>query len=145
LRHPATRLERVGIGLVMVAIAAALLAAVGRLDQDVEVNVPIRYGLLVAPLHIGLLALAVQFLASRAVTPSRQAALLATAVVFAAGLLALQIAVGRAAIATAAAIATTMDRYDAGIREPAMEKLIFPDLAVADRVLAALRRVIDDQ
>jgi hypothetical protein len=125
-----------------VAIAAALLAGIGRLDQEAQVDVPIRYGLLVAPLHIGLLTLALPFLASRAVTPRRQAALLGTAVVFAAGLLALQIAVGRVATATAATIARTIDRYDAGFREPGMEKLIFPDLAVADRVLEELHHFV---
>ena len=137
--RPATRLHRFVVGLVIVALVAAFLAAIGRVDLEAEVKVPVRYALLVAPLHIGLLALALPFLTTRAVTYARRVALLGGASVFAAGLLVLQIMAGRAAVTASDAIATTLDRYDDGLREPGMERVVFPDLAEADRILTALR------
>jgi hypothetical protein len=38
------------------------------------------------------------------------------------------------------AIAATLDRYDAGVRDHGMERVVFPDLATADRVTATLLR-----
>jgi hypothetical protein len=140
-RRPETRLQRQGVAWVIVAVAAAVLAAVGRVDQETEVKIPVRYALLVAPLPIGLLALALPPLASRAATVCRQAALLGGALVCAGGLLMLHALIGRSAITVATDIRRTIDRYDAGNREPGMEKLIFRDLTVADRVLATLRQV----
>jgi hypothetical protein len=136
----ATRLDRIGVGLVLAALAAAILAAVGRVDLEPEVKVPIRYVVMVAPLHIGLLALALPFLVSYARTLRREVLVLSAASVFAAILLALQFLAERPAAAAADAIVTTLDRYYAGIREPGMQRVVFPDLAVADRVLAALHQ-----
>jgi hypothetical protein len=138
-RRSTTRSQRFAIGLVMASLAAALLAAIGRVDQETEVRTSLRYALLVAPLHIGLLVLALRFLANRATTPRRQAVLLGGALAFAGALLTLQVAIGRSATTNVANILRMIDSYNAGIREPGMEKLIYPDLAVADRVLATLR------
>jgi hypothetical protein len=137
---PASRLHRIAIGLIMAGIAAAFLAAAGRADLQAEVKVPVRYAVMVAPLRIGLLALALPFLVARATTPRRQMALLAVATFSAAVLILLQIGEGRSAIAVSEAIAATLDRYDAGVRARGMERVVFPDLATADRVTATLRR-----
>jgi len=53
----------------------------------------------------------------------------------------LQVLIGRSAITIAMDIQATIDPYEAGVREPGMEKIIFPNLTVADRVLATLRRI----
>ena len=135
--RPKTRLHRFGTGLVMVALATALLAAIGRVDLEPEVKVPVRYAVLIAPLHVGLLALALEWGASR---PRRQGGFLAAAAGLAAALLVLQVFGGRSAVLAADVIAATLDRYDAGVREPGMERVVFPDLAEADRITAALRQ-----
>jgi hypothetical protein len=138
---PATRLHRLAIGLIMAALAAALLAAVGRVDLETEVQVPVRYAVLVAPLHIALLALVVPFFARWASTLTRQASLLAAVAVFCMAIVAVQFVVGRSATKAADAITATIDQYDAGIRAIGMDKVIFPDLTTADRVMAELRRI----
>ena len=140
LKCQTTRLQRIAVAWVIAALAAALLAAAGRVDVAPEV--PLRYALLIAPLHIGLLALVLSFFANRVVTPRQQTTLLCAGALFAAGLVALPVAAGRFATGTAATIAATIDLYDAGIREPCMEKLIYPDLAIADRVLEALHHFV---
>jgi hypothetical protein len=78
LPRPTTRLQRMAVGWVMAALGAALLAAIGRVDQETTVH----YALLVAPLQIGLLALALPFLASGATTLRRQAVLLGGGLAF---------------------------------------------------------------
>jgi hypothetical protein len=138
-----TRLHRIGIGLVMAALAAAFLAAVGRVDLDPDVKVPVRYALMVAPLHIGLLALALSALARRtssvqAGAQRRQVVCLAIGAALAAVLLLLQVMAGRSAVIASGAIATTLDHYQAGFRDPGMERVVFPDLAEADQISAAL-------
>ncbi len=139
-RRPATRLQRQAVAWVIVAFAAAALAAVGRVDQEANVRIPVRYALLVAPLHLGLLALALPLLAGLADRLRRQAALLGVALALAGGLLALQVLMGRAAMTVTDDMHGMIDRYNAGVREPGMEKLIFPDLTEAERILARLRQ-----
>jgi len=141
LPSPAVRLHRIAIGLIMAALAAAFLAAAGRADLQADVKVPVRYAIMLAPLHIGFLALALPYLAVRATSPQRQIVLLGSATLVAAALIALQIGEGRSAILASNAMVTTLDRYDAGIRDRTMQRLVFPNLATADRVLEALRCV----
>lgn len=137
--RPKVRLHRLGTSLVLVALGSALLAAAGRVDLEPEVKVPVRYAILVAPLHIGLLALALSWRGA-AGTPRRQAGLLGGAAGLAAALLVLQVLGGRSAVAASDAISATLRRYNDGAREPGMERVVFPDLAEAGRITAALRQ-----
>ncbi len=141
LPRPAPRLHRISIGLIMAALAAAFLAAVGRADLQADVKVPVRYAVMLAPLHVGLLALALQYLATRATTPRRQGVLLGSAALVAAVLIVLQTGEGRSAIVASNGITATLDRYDAGFRDGAMQRLVFPNLATADRVRETLERL----
>jgi hypothetical protein len=141
LPRPAPRLYRFAIGMIMAALAAAFLAAAGRVDLEADVKVPVRYAVMLAPLHVGLLALALPYLANRATTPRRQIVLLGSATLFAGALITLQIGEGRSAIAESTAMSATLDRYDAGIRDSAVQRLVFPNLATADRVIRTLRRI----
>jgi hypothetical protein len=137
----ASRLHRFAVGLVMTALAGACLAAVGRVDLEPEVKIPVRYAVMVAPLHIGLLALALSWLARRADTRPQQVWSLGVALAFATVLLVMQVLAGRAAATASDAIAMTLDRYQSGFRDPGMERVVFPDLDMADRVTAALRNI----
>lgn len=141
LRRPATRLHLIGIGLIIVALGAAFLAAIGRVDIEQEVKMPVRYSMLVAPLHIGLLALVLPFLARLATTLHRQIALLGAGTALAGMLLLLQIVSGRSAMLASSSIANTIARFEeTGVVEPGMERL-FPYPVLADRVLTELRNL----
>lgn len=102
---------------------------------------PVRYSMLVAPLHIGLLALVLPFLARLATTLHRQIALLGAGTALAGMLLLLQIVSGRSAMLASSSIANTIARFEeTGVVEPGMERL-FPYPVLADRVLTELRNL----
>jgi len=139
-RRPATRLHLIGIGLIIIALGVAVLAAIGRVDIDQEVKLPVRYSILVALLHIGLLALALPFLVRLATTLQRQITLLSGGTVLAGMLLVLQIMSGRYAIIDSGLIRNALTRFEqTGQVEPGMERL-FPDPIFAYRALKELHK-----
>lgn len=139
LRRPATRLHLIGIGLIIVALGAAFLAAIARVDVEPEVQVPYRYAIFVALLHIGLLALVLPFFARLATTPQRQITLLGAGAAFAGMLVLMQIVSGRHVMIVSTLINNAIARYEeTGVLEPGMERL-FPNVPQADRVLTELR------
>jgi hypothetical protein len=76
-----------------------------------------------------------------ATTAQRQSALLATGTMLAGVLLLLQIIPGRFAITTYRSVASSIARYEeSGVIEPGREYL-FPDAALANRVLGELRKL----
>jgi hypothetical protein len=122
----------------MVALAIAFLAALGRVDIDQEVTVPVRYAVFVAPLHIGLLALVLPVFAGVAVTPQRQIALLSAGAALAGVLLLMQIVPGSNAISAYRSVASSIAHFERSrVIEPG-SKYLFPDPALADRVLRDL-------
>jgi hypothetical protein len=137
----ATRLHRVGVGLIIVALGTAFLVTLGRVDIEQEVKLPVRYAIFVAPLHIGLLALVLPFLARLATTPRRQIILLGAGTALAGILLLLQIFSGRSAMIVSSSIANTIARFEeTGVVDPGWERL-FPNVGQADRVLMELRNL----
>ena len=139
--HPVTRLHRVGIGLIIVALGIALLITLGRVDQAQKVTVPVRYAVFVAPLHIGLLALILPFLARLATTAQRQIALLSTGTTLAGVLLLLQIIPGRFAITTYSSVASSIARFEeTGVVDPGWQHL-YSNVDQANRVLMELRNL----
>jgi hypothetical protein len=122
----------------MIALGIAFLVALGRVDIEQEVKVPVRYAVFVAPLHIGLLAVALPHLAQLATRSKRQIALLGAGATFAAILLVLQVAAGRSAIIVSTSIANAIARFEeTGLVEPGWEQL-YPDVGQAKRVLTEL-------
>jgi hypothetical protein len=116
------------------------LAAIGRVDIDQEVKLPVRYSILVALLHIGLLALALPFLVRFATTLQRQITLLSGGTALAGMLLVLQIMSGRYAIIDSGLIRNALTRFEqTGQVEPGMERL-FPDPIFAYRALKELHK-----
>jgi hypothetical protein len=141
LRRPSTRLQRLGIGLIVIALGIAFLVTLGRVDIEQEVKLPVRYAIFVAPLHIGLLALVLPFLARLASSPQRQIALLGAGTTLAGMLLLLQIVSGRSAMIVSSSIANTIARFEqTGVVEPGWEHL-FPNVGQADRVFMELRNI----
>ncbi len=134
------RTARIGGGLMIVTLVSAMLAAIGRVDMAPSVLVPLRYCVIVTPLHVGLLAVALPYVARHATTQRSPIRLRAAALAFALFLLAFQALKGATLVAATDALSAMLDRFDAGIREPAMTRVIFPDLAMAKRVVDAARR-----
>jgi hypothetical protein len=134
LNRELTRAQRIATALVLFSLGGAAMAAVGRSKLADGIDVPVRYAVLVAPLHAGLLALALPW-------ASRHArAALAGAVGLAAVLVVVQVVGGIAAMRAVGRMAAIVARYYAGERDPQMAKILYPDLQDADRVVAALRR-----
>ena len=139
IRPPGGRLERLAVGLIMFSMASALLAALGRADVDPDVRVPVRYSVLVAPLHIGLLWLACPYLSRQWATPERRPILQTLMVGAGVLLLVQQVAAGEAAVATTDAMRATIRRFIAGDTDPAMTRVIFDNLEEARRSWETIR------
>ena len=127
----AGRNERFAVSLIAFSMATAVLAAVGRVDVDVDVRVPVRYAVFMAPMHIGLLMLLWPRIAARGDRHRR--GLQGVAVAMALVLLAQQVVAGQAAVATTAAIRQTLARFSAGEVTPDMTTVVYVDLAQARR------------
>jgi len=134
LNRDLTRLQRIATALILFSLGSAAMAAVGRSQVADGIDVPVRYAVLVAPLHAGLLALALPWAARHA------RAARACAVGLACVLLALQVIGGVAAVRAVDRMAATVARYYAGERDPQMAMVVYPDLPEADRIIATLRR-----
>jgi hypothetical protein len=129
-----SRFERVCTGLILFSMGTVALAAVGRPDLATEIAVPVRYAVLLAPMHAGLLGLALQAMART--RHGAKASVLATGL--AAVLFTQQIPAAAAAIRASRGITETVQRFVAGQRDDAMRSTVFPDLAAAERIFARL-------
>jgi hypothetical protein len=134
VRRDLDRRQRVALALMALSIASAVLAAGGRVPGQGDVPVPVRYTVLLAPLHVGLLLLALPHAAAR-LTPATGLALTAAAL-----LVVQQVGTGEAAIENTARIRTEVRRFAAGVTEPEMERVVFDDLPEARRQLEAIQR-----
>jgi hypothetical protein len=134
----ASRAERVAAGLILFSLGTAAMAGLGRSGAPDALNVPLRYGVLVTPLHVGLLILALPF-AGELWRANRGAA---EALVAAVLLLALaQNAVMAASVVRISdAYREAIADFRQGRRWPEAAVYVHPDLARAERAYAALAR-----
>jgi hypothetical protein len=128
MKRSVTRLERVAAALIAFSLASAVLAAIGRVDVDETIRVPIRYALFIAPLHIAALFL---------IGPYVQRAVL---MIVACLLIVQQIVSGQAAVATARSMRDTIHRFVNGDTTPEMTRVIYSDLHQAREDLDQIRR-----
>jgi MFS family permease len=137
-RHLSTPLDRIAIGMVLLAFGSAALAALGRADLADEVAVPVRYTLFATALQVGLLCLVLP----RVVRYGERSRLLASAggLVVAVALLVQQVVVGRAAVEIVDAIAQEADCFAQGAHAGEVSKVVTRAPADAQAVLAALRQ-----
>jgi hypothetical protein len=134
----AGRLERIGLDLILFALITAALAAVGRVDENVQVIVPVRYAVFMSALQAGVICVLAPPIAERWERLRRY--IVPAALAGALALLAQQAAAGASAIKTSRYIEAEIAAFDAGARRPEMHQLIFPDLAVAAQVEGEYRR-----
>jgi hypothetical protein len=141
VRQPATRLERLAIALVMFSLISAAMATLGRVDIEGHngVLVPVRYAVLLVPLHVGLVWIVAPTFARR--WNDRTWWPLASGVLTVVCLLLLvqQVAAGQIAVASARQMRTTIARFVAGQTDPEMTNVIYPDLEQARRELTIIR------
>lgn len=128
IRPPGGHLERLAVGLIMFSLASALLAAIGRADVDLDIRVPVRYSLFVAPMHIGWLWLTCPHLSRQWAVSERRPRIRALMAGVGILLLAQQMAAGEAAVATTGAMRLTIQRFIAGETDPVMATVIFDNL-----------------
>jgi hypothetical protein len=129
--------ERVACALILFTLGTAVMAGLGRSGLQDPYNVPIRYGLLVAPLQIGFLMLAAP-LVSRLWRrrPQLAEALVAAAL---AVVLVQDVAFAAKAITAADALRGRVAMLYAGIVTPDMVNLTGPVPGFAEGVMARLR------
>ena len=124
-----TRFERICTGLIVFSLGTVVLAALGRVDLATAVVVPVRYAVLLAPMHVGLLGLMYAAL-PKSYYPTAHA----VAVVLASLLLGLQIPAANAAVQTSRDITVLVQRFLVGEWDERMQSTVFPDLTKAERI-----------
>lgn len=133
------RLERFCIALIAFSLATAAAAAVGRAGAE-EGILPVRYSVLMTPLHIGLLGLALLWLQERAMVVAQwrrvQVAVIGSGLIF----LVQQVAAGHAEAAKAQAMNAEIADFMAGKRDPAMTHIVYHDLDYAQQAVDEMRR-----
>lgn len=134
----ASRAERVAASFILFTLGTAAMAALGRSGMPDPLNVPLRYGVLVAPLHVGFLifALPTAGVLWRANRGAAQALIAGVLLLAAAQNAVMALKVIRASDVVRTAIAD----FKAGVRTPEMLTFIHPNQAHAERVYAELAR-----
>lgn len=132
----ASRAERVAASFILFTLGTAAMAALGRSGMPDPLNVPLRYGVLVTPLHVGFLMFAlptagVLWRANRTVAQSLIAGVLLIAAAQNA-VMALKV------IRASDVVRTAIADFKAGIRTPEMLTFIHPDQGHAERVYSWL-------
>jgi hypothetical protein len=129
--------ERVACGLILFSLGAAAMAGLGRSGVEEPHNVPLRYGLLVAPMQVGLVMLAAPWatrLARRA--PGR---LESVALILLLAMFAQNAAMAVKVVQASDVIRNEITAFHAGARRPDMLTLVHPNLAMAELLSMRLR------
>jgi hypothetical protein len=135
----ATPSERVACGLMLFTLGAAAMAALGRSGMEDPHDVPLRYGLLAAPMHAGVVMLAAPLLAGlwrddrRLLAQCLSLALLTS-------VFAQDAAFAAKAIAASDTIRAAIADFHAGARTPLIRTLVHPDPAHAEAISDRLAR-----
>lgn len=136
-RH-ADRSARVATGLILFSLGVAAMAGLGRAGAPDALDAPLRYAIMVTPLHVGVLVLLLPLASEVFRARRRTAQALAAAVLLLAAAQNAVMAVGVVRIGDA--IRQTLVDFRAGRRDPQAAVFVHPDLAYADRVYAEFRR-----
>jgi hypothetical protein len=132
------RLDRICCSFILFSLAAAGMAALGRANASPSLLIPVRYALLMAPLHIGVFVL----LVTRNPGASRwsvgaQSTALALIMVLGVGH---QLAGRYVVLRFCANLEQELDAFNAGRRSPEMTEYVYPRMERADQVSAEMKR-----
>jgi hypothetical protein len=141
-RGPSGRLERMAVAMIMFSLFTGVLAALARAGEPVVngVLVPVRYSVMLTPLHVGLLWVVAPALSRLWVDRARARAVTVCLLSICGALVVQQIAAGQAAVANTQRIRSTIERFLDGQTDADMATVISEDLDAARRELAARRR-----
>lgn len=134
-----TRLDRIGVGMILFAIGAAILATVGRADMSEKVEIPVRYAIFSTMLQAALLCIILPRSVRFASWTGELVSGLGLALSM--GLLIVQIFIARAALTIADSISREADCFAEGALRGAASPVVTRWPEDADRVLAELRRL----
>lgn len=134
----ATPVERVACGLILFTLGAAVMAGLGRTGLQDSHNVPLRYALLVAPMHVGLLMLAMPHVGDLWRRDRRLAEVLCLVVLL--GVFAQNAAMAVKVVRASDVMRNAVADFHAGLRRPEMLTLVHPNLAYAEAVSDQLSR-----
>jgi len=135
---PRDRLDRFCSSLILFSLAAAAMAALGRVDARPDAQIPVRYSVLMAPLHIGVLVLLATRFGGRVRLGGGAKVGLLAAVLLAA--LAHQYAGAHVVRRYCSTIVQTAAAFDRGERTPEMTLYVYPRLDHAEAMTAEMKR-----
>jgi len=130
--------SRTAGGLILFTLITAVMAGLGRPTLEDPANVPLRYAVLVTPLHVGLLMLLLPW-AGELWRASRSAGQALVLVVLAA-MLAQHVVFATKVIRASDVNRNLVADFKAGIRTPAMSATVHPNLAHAQAMYERLER-----
>lgn len=128
---------RVASGLILFTFVVAAMAGLGRADAAAAADVPLRYSVLVTPLHVGVLILALPAISR--FRRARPAAAQACGVALVLALCAQDVVMARSALAVSDMIRRVAAEFRAGGGGPAVQAVVYPDLAKARRISDEMR------
>jgi len=129
--------ERIACGLILFALGAAAMAALGRTGLESPLATPLRYAVFVAPLHAGLLILALPYAERLLVRHRRTGEALVVASL--ATILAQNLAIAPKVIWVADVNRELVAAFRAGDRSPQVAQFVYPDLDRAQALSARLQ------
>jgi hypothetical protein len=137
-RRQSTRTQRLALGMILFSLGSAVLAAAGRSYMSAEINVPVRYAILMTPLHAAfLLLMAPAILQAWERCPRYVAYGLIAALAL---LMVQQALVGPVVVRAAERVRETIVLFHEGGRTPEMLRSVHPDLGIAEAGYADMRR-----
>jgi hypothetical protein len=135
---PAGRLDRLCCSLILFSLAVAAMASLGRVNATPAMEIPVRYAVLLAPLHIGVLVLLLtRTQVFRRIRPRAAAAATAAILTLALGH---QILGREVVLRYCTHVNQLIAAFNAGRRSPEMTAYIYPDLRRAEQVTGEMRR-----
>jgi hypothetical protein len=135
-----TRLDRIAIGMILLAFGSAALAAVGRADLLDGMKVPVRYTMFTTALQVGLLCIVLPRAVRHIVSPRVRILQCSLGLMLALVLLIMQVFIGRSAARIAETISRDADCFAQGAQIGPVSTVVTRWPADAEKVLTALRR-----
>jgi hypothetical protein len=136
--QPVSRLDRIAVGLILLAFGSAALAAIGRSDLREGLRVPVRYTIFASALQVGLLCVVLPRMVRYFPSPRARILQCSAGLALAGMLLVMQVFIGRSAARIAAGISRDADCYAEGAGPGSKVVTRYPE--EAQNVLKALRR-----
>jgi hypothetical protein len=133
------RLDRVAIGMILLAFGSACLAAVGRGDIIDEVKVPVRYTMFTTTLQAGLLCIILPRVVRHREIASVRILQCSAGLFLALVLLILQVIIGHSAVQIAGPISRNADCFAQGAQAGPVSPVVIRWPEEGQRVLTALR------